>query len=69
MEPPVISGCKFEGKFVILIVIFSNINIVTVGGAVMERTALDFGFFVCFFAPDIAVFDELFLDLHKVILG
>ena len=40
MEPPVISGCKLESEFIVLVIIFPNINIIAVGGAVVERLAL-----------------------------
>ena len=67
MEPPVISGCKLESEFIVLVIIFPNINIIAVGGAVVERLALDFGFFIGLFALDIAKFDQLLFDLYEII--
>ena len=67
MKPPVISGCKLESEFIVLVIIFSNINIIAVGGAVVERLVLDFGFFIRLFALDIAKFDQLLFDLYEII--
>ena len=37
MEPPVISGCELEGQLIILEIVFSNIDIKTVTGYIVER--------------------------------
>ena len=60
MEPPVIAGGKAESQFVVLKVIFSNVNVVSVAAEVMEGTAGDFCFFIAVFPADIAVFYQLF---------
>ena len=31
VEPPVISGCKFKGQFIILIVIFADVHVIAIG--------------------------------------
>ena len=54
MEPPVISGCKLESEFIVLVIIFPNINIIAVGGAVVERLALTLGLLVGALPADIA---------------
>ena len=71
MEPPVISCGKFKGQLIILVVVFSHINIVSIAGNIVEGFGfhLHFGtFFVSVVALYIAVFHQLFLDLGKVAL-
>ena len=67
MKPPVISGSKLESEFIVLVIIFSDINIIAVGGAVVERPAFDFGFFVRLFTLDIAKFDQFLFDLYEIV--
>ena len=31
VKPPVISGCKFKGQFIILIVIFADVHVIAIG--------------------------------------
>ena len=69
MEPPVISGCKLESQFIILKIVFANINIKTVTGYVVERFGFGLGFLALFIGVmtlDLAVFGKLFLDLGKI---
>ena len=67
MEPPVVSGCKLESEFIVLVIIFSNINIIAIGGAVVERLALDSGFFIGLFALNIAKLNQLLFDLYEIV--
>ena len=69
MEPPVISGCELKGQFIILEIVFSDIDIKTITGYIVKRPGFRLGFlafFVCIVTFDIAVFSQLFLDLGKV---
>ena len=69
MEPPVIAIGNFEGHFLVLVVVLSNINIEAVCGAVVLRTAGDlrlFGTVGTFLHK--AEFHQLFLDLYQIIL-
>ena len=69
MEPPVIADGKFEGQPVILQIVFSNINMKTIGGNVVKRPACDLLFFgPSITAADVAVFSQLFLDLYQIFL-
>ena len=67
MEPPVVSGCKLESEFIVLVIIFPNINIIAIGGSVVERLALDSGFFIGLFALNIAKLDQLLFDLYEIV--
>ena len=68
MEPPVVSRGQFKGQLLILIIVFSDVNMETVGGQVVEGTADRF--FLPFpagkMALDVAVFRQLFFDLSQV---
>ena len=69
MEPPVIACGKLKGQLIILEVVFSNVDIKTVTGYIVERFGFSLGFlvfFVCVVAFDISIFSQLFLDLGKV---
>ncbi len=67
MEPPVISGCELEREFIVLEVIFANINIIAVGGDGSGTACSYFWPFVGALPADIAVFDQLFLDLYEIV--
>ena len=68
MKPPVISGCKFKSKLFVLVIIFADVNIVAVGGAVVEGLAFYFCLLVRPLPLDIAKFCEFLLDLHQIVL-
>ena len=60
VEPPVISVGNLESKFVILEIIFSNINIKTVAGTIVERFTFGFLFFLTVYFPaDVDVTKEI----------
>ena len=67
VKPPVVAGGKFKRQFLILVIVLPDIDVIPVGGAVVERLALDFGFFIRLFALDIAKFDQLLFDLYEII--
>ena len=46
MEPPVIADCKFEGQPVVLQVILSDINMISVTGKIVQWFVLIFTFFL-----------------------
>ena len=68
MEPPVIAGCKLEGQFIVLEIVFANINMEAVRIDIVKRMALEAGFFRIPFPTDITAFHHFFPDLCKVIL-
>ena len=70
VEPPVISVGNLESKFVILEIIFSNINIKAITGTIMEWFTFGFLFFLtAHFPADIAIGFQLVPDLGKVVFG
>lgn len=46
MEPPVIADCKFEGQPVVLQVILSDINMISVTGKIVQWFVFDLYFFL-----------------------
>ena len=68
MEPPVIADCKFEGQPVVLQVILSDINMISVTGKIVQWFVFDLYFFLGEFAAHITGMNQLFLDLCKILL-
>ena len=68
VEPPVVAGGKFKGQFIVLEIIFSHIDIVTVGGAVMEGAGGDLYLFPRILSADIAGICLFFLHLYQILL-
>ena len=54
MEPPVISNCKMESELVILQIIFTDIDMETVTGDIVERFIFYFDFLFCISAADVS---------------
>lgn len=50
MEPPVAAVGKFKGQLFILKIVFSDINVIPIGGNVMERLTCQLLLFCVFFA-------------------
>ena len=69
VKPPVVSGCKFEGKLIVLVVVFADIHIVTIGRNIVERFAFHFLLLACSMFLDKPVFRQFLLDLDKIIGG
>ena len=67
VKPPVVAGGKFKRQFLVLVIVLPDIDVIPVGGAVVERLALTLGLLVGALPADIAVFDQLFLDLHEIV--
>ena len=68
VKPPVAAVGKLEVEFFILVVVFSDIDMESVAGKVVERAACDLYLFSSgIMAFDIAVFRKLFLDLYKIL--
>ena len=69
VEPPVISSRDLEGQILILVVVFADVDMESVGGKVVEWAACDFHFLssrtVLF---DEAIFRQLLLDLGQIFL-
>lgn len=69
VEPPVISSRDLEGQLLILVVVFADVDMESVGGKVVEWAACDFYFLssrtVLF---DEAIFRQLLLDLGQIFL-
>ena len=63
MEPPVIDFCKFEGKLIILEIVFTDIDVKSIGRTVMIRFALALCFLFRIFVLDITALHHFFLDL------
>ena len=51
---------KFKRQFLVLVIVLPDIDVIPVGGAVVERFALTLGLLVGALPADIAVFDQLF---------
>ena len=69
VKPPVAAVGKLEVEFFILVVVFSDIDMESVAGKVVERAACDLYLFSAgIMAFDIAVLRKLFLDLYKILL-
>ena len=68
MEPPVVSGCKFKGELIILVIIFSNIDVKTITADVVEGLAGDLFFFCIAPFVDIATLCQFLLDLDQILL-
>ena len=66
MEPPVISGGKFESQFIVLEIIFSYIYMEAVAAQIMERLTGDLCFFGAAFSADITALGQFLFDLHQV---
>ena len=66
---PVISSRDLEGQLLILVVVFADVDMESVGGKVVEWAACDFHFLssrtVLF---DEAIFRQLLLDLGQIFL-
>ena len=69
VEPPVVAGGKAESQIIVLEIIFTYINMVSVTADIMERTAGDFHFFVAAFPADVAIFNQFFPDLNQVLFA
>ena len=54
MEPPVIPNCKMESELVILQIIFTDIDMETVTGDIVERFIIYFDFLFCISAADVS---------------
>ena len=69
VEPPVISSRDLEGQILILVVVFADVDMESVGGKVVEWAACDFYFLssrtVLF---DEAIFRQLLLNLGQIFL-
>ena len=69
VEPPVISCGKFKGQFVILLIVFSHIDMVAVAGNIVQWLGLCHSLFplsgVVLF--NVAVFCQLIFDLGQVV--
>ncbi len=65
MEPPIVTGSKTEGQFIVLQIVFSNINVVSVAADIMERTARDLNFFITAFPADITVLNKFFYYIFQ----
>ena len=69
VEPPVAAVGELEVQFLVLIVVLSDIDMESVAGEIVERTAGDLHLLAAsVVAFDIAVLRELLLDLHQVFL-
>ena len=68
MKPPVVSGGQAEGQLIILIVIFSHIDVKAVAADIVEGAAGDFLLFRAAFSADIAAFDKLLFNLRQILL-
>ena len=66
MEPPVISGGKFKGQFFVLIIIFSDIDIITIRRKIVERFWCDLHTLSGVFPADVAVLCQFFFDLYQI---
>ena len=67
VKPPVVAGGEFKRQFLVLVIVLPDIDVISVGGTVVERFALNLGLLVGALPADIAVFDQFFLDLHEII--
>ena len=67
VKPPVVAGGKFKRQFLVLVIVLPDIDVISVGGTVVERFALNLGLLVGALPADIAVFDQFFLDLHEIV--
>ena len=54
-------------QFLVLVIVLPDIDVISVGGTVVERFALNLGLLVGALPADIAVFDQFFLDLHEIV--
>ena len=54
VEPPVAAACDFEGDFLILVIIFADIDVEAVRGQVVIGAAGNF----CLFAVEVPLFDK-----------
>ena len=66
MAPPLVDCGKFEGEFVVLVVVFANVNIETITASVVERLADKTLLLFSTFAADLAVFHQFFFNLIQV---
>ena len=69
MEPPVIPNCKMESELVILQIIFTDIDMETVTGDIVERFIFYFDFLFCISAADVSWIGQFFFDLSEIILS
>lgn len=67
VKPPVVAGGEFKRQFLVLVIVLPDIDVISVGGTVVERFALNLGLLVGALPADIAVFDQFFLDLHEIV--
>ena len=70
MEPPVAAGGEAESQLLVLIIIFSHIDVIAVAADIMEGNACDFHL-LCTAAAlpaDISAFDQLLADLYQILL-
>ena len=63
VEPPVIARGKFEGKFIVLEIILSYINMDSIFINIVESTAVAFYLFSASLPADIAAFNQFFFYL------
>ena len=68
VEPPVVPVGEFEGKLVVLEVVFPHIDMKTVAAHIVEGLTGDFYFFGAALSADIAALDQLLTDLHQIFL-
>ena len=67
VKPPVVDGGIFNRQFLVLVFVLPDIDVISVGGTVVERFALILGLLVGALPADIAVFDQFFLDLLEIV--
>ena len=67
VEPPVVPDGEFKGQLFVLQVVFAYINGKSVAADIMEGAAGDLNLFGAALAADVAAFDQLFLDLDKIL--
>ena len=68
MKPPVISRGKLKGELIVLVIVFSYIDMEAVAADIVERTAGDLDFFGTAFSADITALDQFFPDLGEILL-
>ena len=68
VEPPVVAGGEFKGQFIILIIIFSHINVKSITADIVIGSAGNFLLFPSAFSADVTAFCQLLFYLSQIFL-